>query len=204
MEGHFEAEAPADLYVLGWVDKESQTTTGLSVPGGLGFLLEQDFDAPVTGLNDFPEEDRPGQVNAVFQFYHLMVAIGMALIGLTLVACWFWWKGKLFEQRWLLWAFVWAVVLPQMANQFGWYTAEMGRQPWVVYGLLRTSDALSNVVTANQVLFSLIGFTLIYAMLLALFIYLLNKKIKHGPYDESDIDDRPLQEDMARVAGGRL
>ncbi|WP_116109066.1 cytochrome ubiquinol oxidase subunit I [Lewinella sp. IMCC34191] len=204
MEGHFEAEAPADLYVLGWVDKESQTTTGLGVPGGLGFLLEQDFDAPVTGLNAFPEEDRPGQVNAVFQFYHLMVAIGMTLIGLTLIACWFWWKGKLFEQRWLLWAFVWAVVLPQMANQFGWYTAEMGRQPWVVYGLLRTSDALSNVVTANQVLFSLIGFTLIYTMLLALFIYLLNKKIKHGPYDESDIDDRPLQEDMARVAGGEV
>ncbi|MGB3798257.1 MAG: cytochrome ubiquinol oxidase subunit I, partial [Lewinella sp.] len=204
MEGHFEASAPADLYVVGWVDKESQTTTGIGVPGGLGFMLEQDFDAPVTGLNAFPEEDRPGQVNAVFQFYHLMVAIGMTLIGLTLLACWFWYRGTLFRQRWLLWAFVWAVVLPQMANQFGWYTAEMGRQPWVVYGLLRTSDALSNVVTANQVLFSLIGFTLIYAVLLALFIYLLNKKIKHGPYDESEIDDRPLQENIARVAGGEV
>lgn len=204
MEGHFEAEGPADLYILGWVDKASQTTTGIKVPGGLGFLLEQDFEAPVTGLNAFPEEDRPGQVNAVFQFYHLMVAIGMMLIGLTLLACFFWWRGKLFEQRWLLWAFVFAVILPQLANQFGWYTAEMGRQPWVVYGLLRTSDALSNVVTANQVLFSLIGFTIIYVILLALFLYLLNKKIKHGPYDESDINDRPLQEDMARVAGGQL
>ncbi|TXF91137.1 cytochrome ubiquinol oxidase subunit I [Neolewinella aurantiaca] len=204
MEGHFDAEGPADMYIMGWVDKESQTTTGIKVPGGLGFLLEQDFDAPVTGLNAFPEEDRPGQVNAVFQFYHLMVAIGMTLIGLTLLACFYWWRGTLFEQRWLLWAFVFAVVLPQMANQFGWYAAEMGRQPWVVYGLLRTSDALSNVVTANQVLFSLIGFTIIYVILLALFLYLLNKKIKHGPYDESDIDDRPLQENIARVAGDQI
>ncbi len=103
MEGHFEASAPADLYLLGWVDKESQTTTGLRVPGGLGFMLEQDFDAPVTGLNAFPEEDRPGQVNAVFQFYHLMVAIGMTLIGLSLLAGFFWYRGTLFRQRWLLW-----------------------------------------------------------------------------------------------------
>jgi len=202
MEGHFEAEGPADLYIMGWVDKEQQKTTGIAVPGGLGFLLEQDFAAPVTGLNAFPEEDRPGQINAVFQFYPLMVAIGMTLIGLTLLACFFWWRGTLFEKRWLLWAFVFAAILPQLANQFGWFAAEMGRQPWVVYGLLRTSDALSNVVTANQVLFSLIGFSIIYLFLFALFVYLLNKKIKHGPYDESDIDDRPLQEDIAGVIAG--
>ncbi|MEM8584655.1 MAG: cytochrome ubiquinol oxidase subunit I [Bacteroidota bacterium] len=199
MEGHFEAEAPADLFVLGWVDKEGETTSGIKIPGGLSFLLDQDFDAPVTGLNAFPEEDRPSQVNAVFQFYHIMVGIGMLLIGLTLLASFYWWRGTLFQRRWLLWAFVFAVMLPQMANQFGWYTAEMGRQPWVVYGLLRTSDALSNTVTANQVLFSLIGFTLIYTLLLALFIYLLNKKIKKGPYDESKVADRPLQEDMADI-----
>ncbi|MBC6992939.1 cytochrome ubiquinol oxidase subunit I [Neolewinella lacunae] len=204
MEGHFAASAPADLYLFGWVDKNQQKTSGIAIPGGLGFLLEQDFSAPVTGLNAFAEEDRPGQVNAVFQFYHLMVAIGMALIGLTLLACFFWWRGVLFQQRWLLHIFAWAVILPQLANQFGWFTAEMGRQPWVVYGLLRTSDALSSVVTANQVLFSLIGFTIIYALLLVLFLYLLNKKIKHGPYDESDTPDRPLQEDMARVAGGEI
>ncbi|MEM9835773.1 MAG: cytochrome ubiquinol oxidase subunit I [Bacteroidota bacterium] len=199
MEGHFDTLAPADLYLFGWVDKETQTTTGLGIPGGVGFLLEADFSAPVTGLNAFPEADRPSQVNAVFQFYHLMVAIGLSLIGLTLLACFFWWRGTLFQQRWLLWLFVWAVVLPQMANQFGWYAAEMGRQPWVVYGLLRTSDALSRVVTANQVLFSLIGFTVIYTLLLALFIYLLNKKIKKGPYDESKTDNRPLQSSMVNA-----
>jgi cytochrome bd ubiquinol oxidase subunit I len=80
-------------------------------------------------------------------------------------------------------AFVLAVLLPQIANQAGWFTAEMGRQPWVVYGLLRTSDALSKSVTANQIMFSLIMFTLVYALLFVLFVYLLNKKIKHGPVE---------------------
>ncbi|HPE43120.1 MAG TPA: cytochrome ubiquinol oxidase subunit I, partial [Bacteroidales bacterium] len=114
------------------------------------------------------------------------------LLGLFL-----WWRGKLFEYRWLMWVFVFSVILPQLANQFGWFAAEMGRQPWVVYGLLRTSDALSAVVTANQVLFSLIMFTLIYALLFVLFLYLMNKKIQAGPYDESNTDSRPLQEGMA-------
>ena len=136
MEGHFEAEAPADLYILGWVDKESKETTGLAVPGGLGLLLHGDPDANVIGLDAFPENERPSQVNAVFQFYHIMVAIGMALIGLTLFASFMWWKGRLFETKWLLKVFVLAVFLPQIANQVGWFTAEMGRQPWVVYGLL--------------------------------------------------------------------
>lgn len=180
-EGHFDSLAVADLYLLGWVNKKDQTTTGLKIPGGLTYLLHQDFKTPVTGLNAFPEADRPPAVNAVFQFYHLMVAIGMFLIALTLFACWQWYRGKLFDQRWLLWVFVLSVLPPQIANQAGWFAAEMGRQPWVVYGLLRTSDALSKSVTANQVLFSLIMFAVIYTLLLALFLYLLNKKIQHGP-----------------------
>jgi cytochrome d ubiquinol oxidase subunit I len=128
-----------------------------------------------------------------------MVAIGMFSILLTVYASIQWWRGKLFEQRWLLWVFVFAVLLPQIANQVGWFAAEMGRQPWVVYGLLRTSDALSKVVTANQVLFSLIMFFFIYLILFALFIYLLNKKIKHGPEDDEMEDKRPQQRDMAKV-----
>lgn len=196
LEGHFDSLAVADMYLLGWVDKESQTVTGLKIPGGLSFLTHFDFKEPVKGLNYFPPEDRPTALNAIFQFYHLMVAIGMALIGLTLYTCWQWWRGKLFQQRWLLWGFVWAVLLPQVANQVGWFAAEMGRQPWVVYGHLRTSDALSKVVTANQVLFSLIMFAIIYTLLFALFIYLLNKKIKHGPDDKPLIDKRPRQKAM--------
>ena len=187
MEGHFEAEAPADLYILGWVDKESKETTGLAVPGALGLLLHGDPDANVIGLDAFPENERPSQVNAVFQFYHIMVAIGMALIGLTLFASFMWWKGRLFETKWLLKVFVLAVFLPQIANQVGWFTAEMGRQPWVVYGLLRTSDALSAAVTANQVWFSLVLFTIIYLLLFGLFVYLLHRKIKHGPYKAEEL-----------------
>lgn len=202
MEGHFEANAPADMYVFGWVDKAKQKVIGLRIPGGLSFLLHNNFEEPVTGLNAFPVDEQPSQVNAVFQFYHIMVAIGMFLIAVTLFASFFWWRGKLFQTRWLLWTFVFAVILPQIANQAGWFAAEMGRQPWVVYGLLRTSDALSKTVTANQVLFSLILFSIIYTFLLALFLYLLNKKIKHGPYDEGDDDSRPFQEEVSQVVTG--
>ena len=184
MEGHFEKSAPADLYLLGWVDKEKQEVTGIGIPGGLSFLVHQDFKAPITGLNSFPEEDRPSQINAVFQFYHIMIAIGMLLIGLTLYASFLWWRGKLFETKWLLWIFSFSVILPQIANQVGWFAAEMGRQPWVVYGHLRTNEAFSQEVSSHQIVFSLIMFTVVYALLLVLFIYMVNKKIKHGPYDE--------------------
>ena len=184
MEGHFDKSAPADLYLLGWVDKEKQEVTGIGIPGGLSFLVHQDFKAPITGLNSFPEEDRPSQINAVFQFYHIMIAIGMLLIGLTLYATFLWWRGKLFETKWLLWIFSFSVILPQIANQVGWFAAEMGRQPWVVYGHLRTNEAFSQEVSSHQILFSLIMFTVVYALLLVLFIYMVNKKIKHGPYDE--------------------
>lgn len=189
MEGHFSASGPADLYLMGWVDKQNKTTTGIAVPGGLSFLVHGDFDASVPGLDAFALEDTPGQVNAVFQFYHLMVAIGMALIGISLLGMWMWWRNIIYERKWLLWTFVFAAILPQLANQFGWYAAEMGRQPWVVYGLLRTSDAFSQMVTAQQVLFSLIMFTLLYTILFLLFVYLLNKKIKHGISNPADMMD---------------
>ncbi len=184
MEGHYDISAPADLYLFGWVDNEKQEVTGLGLPGGLSFLVHQDFEAPITGLNAFPEEDRPGQVNAVFQFYHIMVSIGMFLIAISFYACFLWWRGKLFETKWLMWIFSFSVLLPQIANQAGWFAAEMGRQPWIVYGHLRTSEGFSQAVSANQILFSLILFLVVYSLLFVLFLYSLNKKIKHGPYDE--------------------
>ena len=186
MEGHYDSSAVADMYLFGWVNNKTQTTSGVKIPGGLTFLIHRDFKTPVTGLNAFKPEDRPTQVNAVFQVYHLMIAIGMALILLTLYSCWQWKRGKLFEKRWLLIILSWSVLLPQLANQAGWFTAEMGRQPWVVYGLLKTSDALSKAVAANQIIFSLILFIVVYAALFVLFIYLLNKKIKHGPVDDRE------------------
>ena len=183
MEGHYDKSAPADLYLFGWVDNETQEVTGISVPGGLSFLVHQDFEAPVKGLNAFEEKDRPGQVNAVFQFYHIMISIGMFLIALTLYASFLWWKGKLFDKKWLLKIFAFSVILPQIANQVGWFAAEMGRQPWIVYGHLRTSEGFSQEVSANQIVFSLVLFTVVYSLLLLLFLYSLNKKIKHGPYN---------------------
>jgi cytochrome bd ubiquinol oxidase subunit I len=193
MEGHYDSSAKADMYIMGWVNQQEQEAHGFKIPGGLSFLVYGNFNAPVKGLNSFKKEERPPQVNAVFQFYHIMIATGISMIVLTLLACWYWKKGILFEKKWLMYVFVWSVLLPQIANQCGWFTAEMGRQPWVVYGLLKTSDALSKTVSANQVVFSLILFALVYALLLVLFLYLLNKKIQHGPdgtkgdEEESDV-----------------
>lgn len=193
LEGHYPDTAAADMYILGWVDQENQKVSGIKVPGGLSFLLEYDFEHPVPGLNAFAEEDRPRQVNAIFQFYHLMVAIGMTLIALGLLGAFMVWRNKLWEQKWLLRIFVLSAILPQLANQFGWFAAEMGRQPWVVYGLLRTTEAFSLAVSQQQLIFSLILFAVIYTLLFALFIYLLNKKIVHGPEDHVLRDYRPKQ-----------
>ncbi|MBE9585687.1 cytochrome ubiquinol oxidase subunit I [Mucilaginibacter sp. JRF] len=197
LEGHYDGTKAADMYLFGYVDQKNNQTKGIAIPGGLSFLTKGDFKTPVTGLNNFKPEDRPGAVNFVFQTYHLMVAIGMFLIALTLYASFLWWRGTLFEKRWLLYIFSFSVLLPQIANQVGWYSAEVGRQPWVVYGLLRTSKALSQAVSAEQILFSLILFTVVYVILFILFIYLLNKKIKHGPYDNHNIDHSPRHIEMA-------
>jgi len=199
MEGHYEANAPADMYVFGWVDESNEKVYGIKIPNGLSFLVDFDFNTEIPGLNAFPADEIPTQVNAVFQFYHLMVAIGILLILLTLYATYLRFRGKLFNKKWLLMIFVFSVLLPQIANQVGWFAAEMGRQPWVVYGLLRTSDAISKAVTANQVLSSLIMFFLIYAVLFLLFLYLLDKKIKKGPHAEDDIDERPFQSEISNV-----
>ena len=181
MEGHFDTLAPADLYLVGWVNTDQQKVTGLAIPGGASFLAFGDFNAPIKGLAAFKPEDRPTMVNFVFQTYHGMVGIGMLLIAITTLSMLMLWRSKLFQNRIWLKLLVPSVVLPQVANQLGWYAAETGRQPWVVYGLLRTSDALSATLTANQVLFSLVLFTIVYTLLLVLFLYLLNKKIQHGP-----------------------
>jgi cytochrome d ubiquinol oxidase subunit I len=179
-EGHYDSLAVADMYLFGWVNETEQTVAGVKIPKGLTFLIHQDFTTPVKGLNAFNKNDRPAMVNFIFQTYHVMISIGMLLIGLTLFSLFLWWKGKLFNKRWLMIIFSFSVVLPQIVNQFGWYSAEVGRQPWIVYNLLRTSDALSENVSAEQVVFSLILFTTVYVILFSLFIYLLNKKIQTG------------------------
>jgi cytochrome d ubiquinol oxidase subunit I len=181
MEAVFDDQANAPIYLFGWVNEENQNVNfGIAIPGMLSYLISGTTEQKVAGLNSIPEDERP-PVNIVFQTYHLMVAIGFSLIGISLFGLFFWWRGTLFEKKWMLWIFVFSVLGPQIANQVGWITAEVGRQPWIVYGILKTSEGLSKAVEAGQVWFSLILFTIIYLFLFVLFIYLLNEKIQHGP-----------------------
>ncbi len=180
MEGIFEESAPAPLTVAGWVDEENQKVYGLRIPNFLSYLIYGDAQAPVKGLNAFPKKDHP-PVAVTFQAFHGMVLIGLGLIILNIVGLVLLWRKKLFTSRPVLWLFVFSVLGPQLANQLGWITTEVGRQPWIVYGLLRTSEGLSRGITANMVLTSLIMFTVIYFLLFILFIFLLDQKIKAGP-----------------------
>jgi cytochrome d ubiquinol oxidase subunit I len=196
LEAHFET-GPGNLYIFGWPDPEKREVNfGVYIPGGLSLLVHGDPTAPVLGRDKFRPEDSP-PVRLPFLAFHLMVGMGMFLIGLSVLACFFWWRGSLFTQRWLLWVFVFAVIAPYVANQAGWVSAEVGRQPFIVYpemrpgpdgvfvahGGLRTSEGLSNtkVVTGEHVVASIVLFSLVYLFLLAVYIYILNSKIQHGP-----------------------
>jgi len=179
-EGHYPASEPAELYLFGWVDEASEEVYGPSLPGLLGWMIHGDADAAVTGLRAFPPEDRP-PVNLVFQAYHLMVALGLGLIGLALLALLLDLLGTLERHPFILRLLVLSVLGPQIANQVGWMAAEVGRQPWLVQGLLRTSEGFSPTVGSAEVLFSLSLFILVYLLLGALFLHLLFDKIQHGP-----------------------
>lgn len=183
-EGHFETgQGGAPLYLFGLPDVEAKKVRyGVAIPGMLSLLIHNDMSTPVPGLDKIPLKDQPPVV-LPFMTYHLMVGLGFIFITLTLLAAFFLWRGKLFEQRWLMRAFVVAVIGPYLANQAGWVSAEVGRQPWVVYGHLRTADGLSEAVKAEHVLASIILFGLIYLMLFIVWIWVLNSKIHHGPAD---------------------
>jgi cytochrome d ubiquinol oxidase subunit I len=180
-EGLYNTTSNAPMVVLGMVDEKNERVTGISAPGLLSFMTHNDFHTPVTGLNEFKPEDRP-PVTASFLFFHGMVGAGLLMIAVAALGVLYFHHGSLHERRWLLWILVFSVLLPQLANQLGWFAAEVGRQPWIVYGVMRTPEGLSALVKANTVLSSLVLFTLIYFLLFAVFIYLLNDKIQHGPH----------------------
>jgi cytochrome d ubiquinol oxidase subunit I len=203
-EAHFET-GPADMSLIGIPDADQETIhLNISIPGGLSFLVHDDFNATVVGLDRFRPEDRPPLV-LTYASYHVMIGLGMLFIALTLLASVLRWRRRLYDTRWLLWVFVFAVVAPVAANELGWVAAEVGRQPWIVHppvewtadgdlvvgpsGVvdydesqgLRTTDAVSPTVSAGQVLGSMIGFGFIYLCLLAVWLFVLDQKIRHGP-----------------------
>jgi cytochrome d ubiquinol oxidase subunit I len=200
-EGHFQTgESGTPLYLIGWPDEQArEVKAGVAVPGALSFLVYRDFHRPVPGLDQLEAGYGSPPVWLSFQTYHLMIGLGMLFLASTLWACWCWWRGTLFQQRWLLWYFVFAVSLAFVANEVGWMAAEVGRQPWIVYpslgldgtltGGLRTSAGVSEVVSANEVLGSIIMFGFIYILLFVLWVYLLNRAIQRGP--DADLTSAP-------------
>jgi cytochrome d ubiquinol oxidase subunit I len=182
------------MYILGWTDQRTQSTSGIAVPCLLSFLTDQNFDATVTGLNETPSSDWP-QVNLVFQMYHLMINLGMLFVLIGLVGCGLWvWGRRLWENRWMLRALVVSVILTELATLSGWWTAEFGRQPWIVWNVLRTDGAQSPNIGNGQLIFSITMFVVLYALVLFVFLRLLDRKIKDGPpppTDEQEIDSLP-------------
>ncbi|MBA3815361.1 MAG: cytochrome ubiquinol oxidase subunit I [Parachlamydiaceae bacterium] len=183
LEAVFETQKGAPLILFGVVNtKEKRVDYSVSIPKLLSFMSFNDFNAEVKGLDQIPPKDWP-KVAFIFQTYRLMILMWMLMFGLSIVAAYMWRKGTLFSNKWTLRMLVTSVIFPQIANQAGWVSAEMGRYPWIVHHLLRISDGLSKAVTANQVLGSLIMFTILYIFLFLVFLYLLNEKFKHGPTD---------------------
>lgn len=182
-EALYETQKNAPLHLFGLVNSAEERVDGsLSIPSGLSFLIHNSTGAEVIGLDQFPKKDWPN-VAALFQIYRLMIGMWILMLGLSLVALYKLWKGTLSTSKWTLRLLVVSVAFPQLANQAGWFAAEMGRYPWIVYGLLRISEGLSKAVTEGQVLFSLILFFVLYSFLFALFIFLMDRKIKAGPTD---------------------
>jgi cytochrome d ubiquinol oxidase subunit I len=225
-EGQFQTKR-GDLSLMGFPDVAAKTTRfGVAIPGLLSFLVHGDSTKPVIGLDRVPPAYWP-PVLISFIAYHAMVGIGTFFIALTLFACFKLWRGRLFDTRWLMWVFVFAVLLAVAANQLGWMSAEVGRQPWVVNprierdangefaldanGLLKyrldegllTNKAVSEAVDSAQVHSSIIMFGVIYLLLLAIWITVLNHKIHHGP-EPAHPPSRTTASALASIVGERV
>jgi cytochrome d ubiquinol oxidase subunit I len=213
-EGHFDTgEGATPIYLFGWPDEASRSVKGgVAIPGLLSLFVHGDTSKPVPGLDQLEATYGRPPVWLSFQTFHVMVAIGILFIVSTGYAACCWWRGTLFDKRWLLWYFVFAVGLAFVANETGWVAAEVGRQPWIVYpsvdaagqltGGLRTSDGVSEVITSEMVLGSIIMFGIIYALLFTLWIFLLDRAIRQGPAtDEATQDGSVLAAVVARKVG---
>lgn len=179
-EGVYTTAPATPISVIGWVDRENEIVHSLKIPSGLSLLTHRDLKTAVTGLDQIPRDEWPN-VPFAFQTYHLMVSMWVLMFCVVLLGIWKWKKRKLEETRWLLWAMVFSVALPHIAQQAGWISTEIGRQPWIVWKMLRTGEGVSSSIVASQVEGSIVMFLAIYILLFILFLFLLDRKIKHGP-----------------------
>jgi cytochrome d ubiquinol oxidase subunit I len=189
MEGVYQGGDDQPMTIFGWTNPSTQETRGLQIPDLLSLLVGQSTDTYVAGLDDFPADDQPN-VNLVFQMYHLMINLGMVFIAIGGLATLLWiWKKRLWTSRWMLRILVGTIALTQLATLSGWWTAEFGRQPWIVWQTLRTQDAFSPNVTWGQVAFTIGMFVVLYALVFGLFLFLLDRKIREGPPEPPDHEE---------------
>ncbi len=182
MEGLFETAEGAPLAIIGQPDLEKRKLDNpLVIPGMLSFLTYQRWGAEVKGLDAFPEDQWPDNIPLLYFSYHIMVGLGTIFIAVMAAAAWKLKRGTLFSSRPMLWVILAMLPFPYIANTAGWTTAELGRQPWVIYGLMRTSGGASMNVSAGNTLFTLLGFMGIYTVLSILFLFLVHREIDHGP-----------------------
>jgi cytochrome d ubiquinol oxidase subunit I len=182
MEGLFETEKGAPIVLIGQPDmKTRHLDNSIYAPKFLSFLTYASFDAEIEGLEKFPEENWPTNIPLLYYSYHIMAGLGTMFILVMLVSLIFLYRKKLFQTRWLLWILMLMIPFPYIANTAGWFNAELGRQPWVVYNLMRTTEGISPQVSSGNSLFTLIGFMGLYFLLGVLFLSLIGREIYHGP-----------------------
>lgn len=182
MEALFHTQPGAPIVILGQPDLETHTIDNpLEVPEALSFLTYRVWKAEVKGLDSFAPDLWPQNIALLYYSYHIMVGLGTIFIAIMVVAAFLLWRGKLFSARWMLWILLLALPFPYIANTAGWMTAELGRQPWLVYGLMRTADGYSKMVSAGNGMFTLLGFFGMYTVLGILFLFLVWREIEHGP-----------------------
>ena len=182
MEGRFESAPRAGLVIIGQPNlAERRLDNPVVIPWVLSFLAYGTFHAEVQGLDAFPRDVWPDNIELLYYAFHIMAGIGTILTAVALVAVLLAWRGRLERSRPMLWALMVAFPLPYIANTVGWMTAELGRQPWLVYGLFRTADGASPTVHGGTVVFTLMGFCGLYLALGILFLYLIGREVAHGP-----------------------
>jgi cytochrome d ubiquinol oxidase subunit I len=185
MEGHFRTEEGADLVFIGQPDVEKlEIDNPIVLPGGLSILLYGPAGGEVKGLEDFPEKNWPDNIPLLYYSYHVMVGLGSIFIGIMMLAAFMLWRGWLYTFRPMLWVLMLAIPFPFIANTAGWFVAELGRQPWLAYGLMRTSEGVSPLISSGSVLFTIIGFAGIYLVIGLLYIMLMVREVGHGPEAE--------------------